>query len=81
MRLKNEVSEKERFLSSMCAICDEDAYIRMDGFEYSCEPSNAPLYCRCCMDNWSILPAVVRDGKLQIGDGKLQIGKEESCGK
>ena len=66
MRLKNKISEKERFLSPMCVICDEDAFARIDFNEYSNDPSNSPLYCEYCMDNWNINPKL-RDGKLQIG--------------
>ena len=36
MKLRNEISEKERFLSPMCAICDEYAFGRVDHFEWSC---------------------------------------------
>lgn len=69
MKLRNEISEKERSLSPMCAICDEYAFGRVDRFEWSCVAGNAPLYCEYCVDNWCDFVA--------IRDGKLQIGKEE----
>jgi len=64
MKLRSEISNRERFLSILCAICDEAAYGRIDGFGYSSMVTNDPLYCEYCMNNWDVSN---RDGNLQIG--------------
>jgi hypothetical protein len=69
MKLRNEISDKERFLSPMCAICDEYAFARLDGFCYSGNLGSAPLYCADCLTNWTAYES--------CRNGKLQIGKEE----
>ena len=62
MRLMNDISERERALRNLCAICDEDSYARID-YDESHDNLRRPLYCRYCLDNWREKDV----GKLQIG--------------
>ncbi len=76
MKLRNDISEKERFLRKPCIICDEDGYSRMDSFtqeSYILSSNPPPLYCHYCLGNWLLNNLI--DGDV----GKLQIGKEYAC--